>query len=57
MDITKCFANHHHLVLDCLVDDVISIYKKLTQRHPTKWLDDKLGPHPLFLHIKFKWRA
>jgi hypothetical protein len=54
---TKCSMNHHHLVLDYLVDDVISTYKKLIWYRPTKWPNDKPRPHSLFLCTKPKWGA
>jgi hypothetical protein len=49
--------NHHHIVLDSLVDDVISTYKELIWYHPTKWPHDKPRPHSLFLRTKPKWGA
>ncbi len=56
--IIRCLTNHHFPIVDCLVDDdVISTSKKLVQHCLTKWPDDKLRLHPLFLHTKPKWRA
>jgi hypothetical protein len=31
-------------------------YIKLVHRHPSTWLIDKPGLHPLFLQLKAKWR-
>lgn len=44
------FANGHHLAINCLVVDVIETYNEFVHCWLTIWqVDDKLGPHLLFL--------
>ncbi len=52
IQIIRCFTNYHHFLVHCLVDDVIPTYIKLVCHHPIIWANDKLGWHPLFLHLK-----
>jgi hypothetical protein len=36
---------------------VIETFKELVCQHPSRWPIIKLGPHPLFLCLKLKWKA
>jgi hypothetical protein len=56
IDMTICLVDCHKPSIDYLVENVITTFNKLACRHPMEWLDDKLGPHPLFLWSRPKWK-
>jgi hypothetical protein len=58
MDIVHYFANGYHLAIKILMVDVIETYNEFFHHWHTIWqVDDKLGPHLLFLQFKPKWSA
>ncbi len=44
-------------MVDCSNFDAIQTFKELVCRHPSRWPIVKLGPHPLFLCLKLKWKV
>lgn len=56
IDIMSCFVDHHRLVEDCLIDDVISTFKELAWHCPIDWLTNKPCFHPLFPCPRPKWK-
>jgi hypothetical protein len=48
--------NWHRPLVDCLVDEVIATFKKLSHQHPIVWPNDNSSPHSLFLWPKLKWK-
>ncbi len=57
VDIIQYSTYQHQFVVDCLVSNVIKIFKELTCQRPSQWLGEKLGPHPLLLCPKPQRKA
>lgn len=55
IDITYCFVDWHQPIVDYSIFDVIETLKKLVHC-PFECLDEKLGPHSLFLRPKLGGR-
>lgn len=54
INVIKCFANWHWLVIDCPIPNFISTFKELACQCPIVWL--KSGFHPFFLCPWSKWK-
>lgn len=57
IDMIIFFVDWHQPPINCPILNVIETYIEFAHHHPTIGLANKVGPHPLLLHHKPKWRS
>jgi hypothetical protein len=51
-----CLADYHCLAINFSISDAIDIFMEMASHCPIDWPPSKHAPHPMFLHLKLKWR-